>query len=118
MRKTYLLVSIALTALLLLLAACTAEPPQGNGEDSTAPDTSSEAVETEAPTEAETESSAEPGPDAPTETSDSRETANGEGTEAPDGTAEKGGCRSALSAGAPVTLLAAAWILRRRKEEN
>ena len=74
--------------------------------------------ETEAPTEAETESSAEPGPDAPTETSDSRETADGEGTEAPDGTVEKGGCRSALSAGAPVTLLAAAWILRRRKEEN
>ena len=55
MRKTYLLVSIALTALLLLLAACTAEPPQGNGEDSTAPDTSSEAVETEAPTETPTE---------------------------------------------------------------
>ena len=71
MRKTYLLVSIALTALLLLLAACTAEPPQGNGEDSTAPDTSSEAVETEAPTETptepETEAPTEPETEAPTE---------------------------------------------------
>ena len=64
MRKTYLLISIALAALLLTLAACTGEPSTPPDEGSTAPETV-ETVETEAPTEAPTEVPTEPETESP-----------------------------------------------------